>query len=136
MIKKISSEAFIRNLEISIIIFSIISGVFTLLIWKNLNYTFSLLSGIFIAYLNFRSTKSDSIKTLNRVKQGLSPEKGVFLYMSKFYLRLFATGVLLYFFIKIVKLNAIFILLGLTIIYFQLILTALGNLYFKKLEII
>ena len=81
MIKKISSEAFIRNLEISIIIFSIISGVFTLLIWKNLNYTFSLLSGIFIAYLNFCSTKSDSIKSLNRVKKGLYHVKVVFLIM-------------------------------------------------------
>ncbi|RKX56276.1 MAG: hypothetical protein DRP29_09735, partial [Thermodesulfobacteriota bacterium] len=74
--------------------------------------------------------------TLKRVKAGLSPERSIFLYVGKFYLRIFATGILLYFFIKIIKLNAVFILLGLTIIYFQLILIALKNFYFKKLEII
>ena len=135
MKKVISSKDFIKNLEISLIVFSIISCIFIFLIWKNLAYTLSFISGIFIAYLNFRSTKNESFSTLNKVKQGLDPEKGALLYISKFYLRLLATGFVLYFFIKILKLNPIFILLGLGIIYFQLILIALKDFYFKKIEI-
>ncbi|PMP67953.1 MAG: hypothetical protein C0190_02350 [Thermodesulfobacterium geofontis] len=136
MVKKITLTTFLKQLEISFLLVSIISAFFVLLIWKDINYTLSLLSGSFVAYLNFRSTKNDSIKTLNLVKEGLSPEKGIFLYMSKFYLRLFATGIVLFFFIKILKMNAIFILLGLTLIYFQLILISLRNFYLKKLEIV
>ncbi|PMP94992.1 MAG: hypothetical protein C0169_05875 [Thermodesulfobacterium geofontis] len=136
MVKKITLTTFLKQLEISFLLVSIISAFFVLLIWKDINYTLSLLSGSFVAYLNFRSTKNDSIKTLNLVKEGLSPEKGIFLYMSKFYLRLFATGIVLFFFIKILKMNAIFILLGLTLIYFQLILISIRNFYLKKLEIV
>jgi hypothetical protein len=136
MVKKISVDTFIRHLIISFLLFSAIGAIFIFIIWKNPNYTISFLSGVLIAYLNFRSTKNDSIKTINLVKEGLSPEKGIFLYMGKFYLRLFATGIILFFFIKILKMNPIFILIGLTLIYFQLILIALRNFYFKKLEIV
>jgi len=134
--RKISSENFIKNLEISIIIFSAISIILSFLILKNLNYVFSLLSGIIVAYLNFRSTKNESIKIVNSIKQGLSPQKGTLIYMSKFYLRLLATGIVLYFLIKILRLNSILILIGLIFVHFQLILIPLKNLHFKKLEII
>ena len=134
--RKISSENFIKKLEILIIIFSIILVILSFLILKNLNYVFSFLSGIIIAYLNFRSTKNESIKTINSIKQGLSPQKGVFMYMSKFYLRLFATGIVLYFLIKILKLNPILILLGLIFVHLQLILIPLKYFHFEKLEII
>jgi len=136
MKKIINSENFIKKLEVSIIIFSTILVILSFLILKNLNYVFSLFSGIIIAYLNFRSTKNDSIKTINSVKQGLLPQKGVFMYMSKFYLRLFATGIVIYFLIKILRLNPILILLGLIFVHFQLILIPLRYLHFKKLEII
>ncbi len=135
MKEKISYKVFVRNLELSIIFLAFICIILSFLVWKNLNYTFSLIAGVFIVYLNFRSVKSDSIKTLSNVKNGLSPQKGMILYMSKFYIRLLATGILLYFFIKIVKLNPILILLGIFLVYFQLILMALKNLYFKKIEI-
>ncbi|MDF2953889.1 MAG: hypothetical protein OD816_001134 [Thermodesulfobacterium sp.] len=134
--RKISSENFIKNLEISIIIFSAISIILSFLILKNLNYVFSLLSGIIVAYLNFRSTKNESIKIVNSIKQGLSPQKGTLIYMSKFYLRLLATGIVLYFLIKILRLNSILILIGLIFVHFQLILIPLKDLHFKKLEII
>jgi hypothetical protein len=136
MKNKIDHKIFIRNLEFSIFIFSIIFIFLSFLILRDLKYVFSLIAGIGIAYLNLRSTKKDGIKVLEGVKNGLSPERGIFLYMSKFYLRLFATGILLFFFIKIVKLNPIFILLGLFLVYLELIIIALKNLYFRKLEII
>uniref|UniRef100_A0A7C4NV98 Uncharacterized protein n=1 Tax=Thermodesulfobacterium geofontis TaxID=1295609 RepID=A0A7C4NV98_9BACT len=136
MKNKIDHKIFIRNLEFSIFIFSAIFIFLSFLILRDLKYVFSLIAGIGIAYLNLRSTKNDGIKVLEGVKNGLSPEKGIFLYMSKFYLRLFATGILLFFFIKILKLNPFFILLGLFLVYFELIIIALRNLYFRKLEII
>jgi hypothetical protein len=136
MKNKIDHKIFIKNLEFYILVFSIVFILFFSLILRDLKYILSLIAGIGIAYFNFRSTKNDGIKVLERVKSGLSPEKGVFLYMSKFYLRLFATGILLFFFIKIVKLNPIFILLGLFWVYLELIILALRNLYFRKLEII
>uniref|UniRef100_A0A7V4JQJ0 Uncharacterized protein n=1 Tax=Thermodesulfobacterium geofontis TaxID=1295609 RepID=A0A7V4JQJ0_9BACT len=136
MKNKIDHKIFIRNLEFSIFLFSTIFIFLSFLILRDLKYVFSLIAGISIAYLNFRSTKNDGIKVLEGVKKGLSPEKGIFLYISKFYLRLFATGIFLYFFIKIVKLNPIFILLGVFLVYFELIIIALRNLYFRKLEII
>jgi hypothetical protein len=136
MKNKIDHKIFIKNLEFSIFIFFVIFIFLSFLILRDLKYVFSLIAGIGIAYLNLRSTKKDGIKVLEGVKNGLSPERGIFLYMSKFYLRLFATGILLFFFIKIVKLNPIFILLGLFLVYLELIILALRNLYFRKLEII
>ena len=135
MVKKITPEAFLKTLEISMLFLTGLSVLVCFLIFHKLYYTISLLFGAFIGYLNFRSTKNDGIKTLLKVRTGLAPQKGVALYMSKFYLRLFATGVLLFFSVKFLHLNILFILAGISIIYLQIVLMALTNFYFKKIEI-
>jgi hypothetical protein len=135
MVKKITPEAFLKTLEISMLFLTGLSVLVCFLIFHKLYYTISLLFGAFIGYLNFRSTKNDGIKTLLKVRTGLAPQKGVVLYMSKFYLRLFATGVLLFFSVKFLHLNILFILAGISIIYLQIVLMALTNFYLKKIEI-
>jgi len=111
-------------------------GFLGCLVIKSVLFGLSYFYGWLIGYLNFRSAKNDGISTLIRVRSGLEPGKGVFLYMSKFYIRLLATGILLFLGMALLKLKILPILLGIVAVYTTLVLTSFVSFYFRKLEIV
>jgi hypothetical protein len=135
MIKQVQAEQFLKEIEQIIVLTGILGGLFVFLITGNLIYSLSLLFGVIVGYLNFRSTKNDGIKTLYQVRYGLAPQKGVVLYLSKFYMRLFATGILLFLFIKFLKFHPVFILGGIVLVYLQVVLIGILKLKIGGIEI-
>ncbi|NPA39477.1 MAG: hypothetical protein GXO57_03440 [Thermodesulfobacteria bacterium] len=113
----------------------IIGGIVSLFLKGGLGIT-SFVLGWLIGFLNFRSTKKDGIGTIERVVEGLSPEKGAFLYIAKFFLRLFATGVILFVGLALLKLNVYYIVAGISVVYLQVFLGSIYSFYIKKLEIV
>ncbi len=136
MIKQAQAEQFLKEIEQIIILTGVLGSLLVFLITGNLIYSLSLLFGVIVGYLNFRSTKNDGIKTLHQVRQGLAPQKGVVVYLSKFYIRLFATGILLFIFIKFFKFHPVFILGGIVLVYLQVVLTGILRLKIRKIEIV
>jgi len=136
MERKISPEMFLRGVEFGMYFSLILGMVFCGAVLRNVVWMFSFAFGWLIGYLNFRSTKKDGISTLFRVRAGLEPGKGVFLYMAKFYLRLFATAILLIIGMKLLNLNIILILVGISTVYLELLLISFVNFYLRKVEIV
>lgn len=134
IVKKTSPEKFLRTIELFMWL-SLLIGEILSVNFVGIKGGLSFLFGWIVGFLNFRSTKKDGMSTIFRVMQGLSPQKGVFVYMSKFYLRLFATGVLLFVGIGFLKFNIFLVLAGIIIVYLQVLIGSFYNLYIRKLEI-
>lgn len=84
------------------------------------------LIGGLLAYLNFTTLKKEGTEFLHKVYNNVMQclerpyQKERTLFLLKVYLRLIALGVVFYFLIKYIKLHPVFLILGFTLIYFQI----------------
>ena len=139
MVNLDNPELFFKKIEISMLILVFLGFLLCLFFSKNLIWSISFLSGGSLGYLNFRSTKKEGITFIKRVKENLKvkknfsieKEKNVFIF--KIYLKLFATGIVLFVLISIFKLHPVFILAAFFLIYTYLILASLKYLIFNRI---
>lgn len=131
-------EKFFKNIEIFMLLLVFSGSLLCLFLSKNLLWTISFLSGGLLGFLNFRSTKKEGITFIKRVqenfkiKKDFSFEKEKNIFIFKIYLKLLATGIILFVLISKFKLHPLFILIAFILIYLYLILASLKYFIFNK----
>ncbi len=120
------SKAFFQELTLFMVL-SLFTGSFSvLLIFQNLKIFLAFLIGGLLAYLNFATLKKEGIELLYKVYRNVMCcierpyQKERTLFLVKAYLRLLALGIIFYFLIKYIKLHPVFLILGFTLVYFQI----------------
>ncbi|BAU23718.1 hypothetical protein THC_1352 [Caldimicrobium thiodismutans] len=97
-----------------------------LIVFQDLKLFLSFLLGAALAYLNFLTLKKEGGELLARVYQNVMScldrpyQRERTLFLIKVYLRLLAIGIIFYFLITRLGLHPVFLLLGFTLIYFQI----------------
>ncbi len=129
--KEIDPNKFFRKIEKIMLISIIIGTLLCLLIWRDIIFMLSFLSGGILGLVNFETTKREGIELLRRVQQlfllskNASHKKERILYIGKFYLRLFAIGIIIYFLINKIFFHPLFILCGFSLVYIELMIMSL-----------
>ncbi|MEZ0343928.1 MAG: hypothetical protein ABWJ99_03850 [Caldimicrobium sp.] len=125
-VREEESKAFFQELTLFMVL-SLFTGSFSvLLIFQNLKIFLAFLIGGLLAYLNFATLKKEGIELLYKVYRNVMCcierpyQKERTLFLVKAYLRLLALGIIFYFLIKYIKLHPVFLILGFTLVYFQI----------------
>lgn len=130
---RISAERFSKEAELYMGLTSIIGSVIVFLIWKNINFSISFLVGALLGFFNFKVIKKEVLGIVNKLQsEELHYSKAGFFYLIKFFLRFSLIALILYFLLVELKLSAIFMLLGFSVIYLQLIIVSLKNFLINK----
>lgn len=138
MVNPDNPEKFFKRVEIFMLLLVFLGSLLCLLLSKNLLWTVSFLSGGILGFLNFRSTKKEGITFIKRVqenfkiKKDFSFEKEKNIFIFKIYLKLLATGIILFVLISKLKFHPLFILAAFILIYAYLIWASLKYFIFNK----
>ncbi len=140
---EVKAEKFLDRIEFFLAISALLCAVFVLFFWKSWLFLISFLSGIFLALINFRTTKREGFQLIKKIKEKLARGEGIKslyqkegnIYIVKIYAKLFATGIVLYFLIDKLHFSPLFIIGGLCLIYLELTLLAFV-IFWKNREIL
>ncbi len=140
--KKLESiEEFFRRIEILLFLVIILGSLLCLLISKNLMWGIAFFFGGLLGFLNFRSTKREGIIFIRKVQESLKFHKEASIYKEKnifilkLFLKLIATGIILFVLIAKFHFHPVIILFSFFTIYASIILITLKYLIFDKLFI-
>jgi len=132
------SRAFFRELEI-LMLLTLFTGLLAIgVIFQDLKILLSFFTGAFLAYVNFTTLRKEGVQLLQKVYQNVMAcherpyQKERTIFLVKAYLRLLALGILLYFVIKYLKFHPVFILVGFSMVYFQIFLVIFKHWYTKR----
>lgn len=125
-VKEEENKALFHELNLFMILTLLTGSLSTLLIFQKWNFFFAFLIGGALAFLNFITLKKEGTELLFKVYNNVmlclerpyQKEKALFL--VKAYLRLLALGIIFYVLLKYVKLHPLFLILGFTLVYFQI----------------
>lgn len=136
---EIKSNDFFKELNLFMLSSLITGSIATLLIFQDLKLFLAFLIGGALAYLNFTTLKKEGIELLQRVRLNVTQnlanpyQRERTFFILKTYLRLLALGILFYFLIKFLRLQPVFLILGFSLVYFQIFLVIL-RFWLKKRE--
>lgn len=125
------SLSFYKDLKVFMIVSLIIGTMLVGVLFWNMITLLSFLIGGILGYINFSTLRKEGrdfiFKVLERPYQR---EKTIFL--VKVYLRLLALSIIFYFLLVKAKLSAVWLILGFTVVYFQIFLVTLKHWIQKK----
>lgn len=136
-----SPEHFFKRIETFLIFVIILGSLLCSLIGKNLMWGIAFLSGGVLGFLNFRSTKKEGITFIRRVQESFKLRKGSSidkernLFIFKLFLKLIATGIIIFVLIAKFHFHPVIILLSFFTIYAVIILISLKFLILDKISI-
>ncbi len=138
-VKAKENKGFFQELNLFMLL-SLFTGSFSvLLIFQDIKLFLAFFIGGLLAYLNFITLKKEGIELLYKVYHNVMKcmerpyQKERTLFLIKAYLRLLALGIIFYFLIKYIKFHPIFLLLGFTLVYFQ-IFVVIFRFWLKRKE--
>ncbi len=136
-----SPEKFFKRIETFLILITILGSLLVMLIGKNLMWGVAFLAGSLLGFLNFRSTKKEGITFIRRVQENFKFNKGSSIdrerniFIFKLFLKLIATGIILFVLIAKFHFHPVIILFSFFTIYTFIILLSLKYLIFDKILI-
>lgn len=125
------SLSFYKDLKIFMLASLVIGTLMVSVLFWNMTTILSFLIGGILGYINFSTLRREGKDLLfkvyrnvmNCVEKPYQRERTIFL--VKVYLRLLALGIIFYFFLVKAKLSAVWLILGFTVVYFQIFLVTL-----------
>ncbi len=128
MIPLETNERFLKRFRISTTILLITGVIITYLFTAHLKIAFSILIGGIIALLNFRSIEKEVHAIVEAVRSGTGSAQAARGYMMKFYLRLTAMAIALYFLIKWRIVHPLPFIAGISVVIVNIFLCALAEI--------
>lgn len=125
------SLSFYKDLKIFMLASLVIGTLMVSVLFWNMTTILSFLIGGILGYINFSTLRREGKDLLfkvyrnvmNCVEKPYQRERTIFL--VKVYLRLLALGIIFYFLLVKAKLSAVWLILGFTVVYFQIFLVTL-----------
>ncbi len=125
---------FFNKIEIWVLFGVFLVALIMFFVKKDLRVCLSFLSGALVTFLSFITTRKEGFIFLKNIKAQLdrgevpnyTKERGIFL--GKIYLKLFAVGVIFYFLIAWLHLSPLFLVVGISWVYLELIVLSFINL--------
>lgn len=139
--EKVEPEVFFKKIEIFLILIIIFGSLLCFLVSRSFMNTLAFLSGGLLGFLNFRSTKKEGITFIKKIQENLrlhrsvSMEKERNIFLFKLFLKLLATGIVLFILIAKFHLHPVIILLSFFTIYTSIVLMSLKYLLLDKILI-
>ena len=137
MIPLETNERFLRRFRISTIVLLITGVIMSYLFTAHLKIACSILVGGIIALVNFRSIEREVCALVESVRAGAGSGQAAKGYMAKFYLRLTAMAIALYFLIKWKIVHPLPFIAGISVVIVNIFLCALaevGRNFWLKLK--
>lgn len=131
-------NSFFKELSLFMVLSLATGSVGVLIVFQDLKLFLAFLLGAALAYLNFLTLRKEGGELTARVYQNVMNcldrpyQKERTFFLIKVYLRILAIGIIFYFLITRVGLHPVFLLLGFTLIYFQIFVVMIRSWLRKK----
>ncbi len=132
-------ETLFKELSLYMLLISFTGALSVGIIFQDLKIVLSFLTGALLAYLNFITLRKEGQEFLWKVYQNvmlcvnMPYQKERTYFLIKTYLRLLALGIIFYFLIAKFSLHPLFLILGFTLVYFQIFVVTL-KMWLKRKE--
>ncbi len=137
MIPLETNTKFLRRFRLATAILIVSTTVVTYLLTAKLKIAFSILAGGALALANFRSIEREVRGIVEAITSGIASAQAARGYLMKFYLRLTATAIALYFLIKWKIVHPLPFIVGISLVIVNILLCALteiGRNFWLKLK--
>lgn len=132
-------EFIFKELNIFMVLTVVAGSLSILIFFQEFKSFAAFLAGALLAYLNFYTLRREGKELLLRVYHNVMAclerpyQRERTLFLIKVYLRLLALGIIFYFLMAKLSLHPLFLLLGFSLVYFQIFLVML-RFWFRRRE--